>query len=270
MASVALPLHLSIEVLMHNQRNKKKGLTAGATVATFVLLGGGVAAAATPHGGFAGRGRAPGAFGTLESVHGSTLTVKSSTGATEKVTVTTSTTYEKTTTGTISLLKNGDKVTAIGSLSSGSLDASRVTIGSAGAGGFFGGRGGARPGSGTRPAGSEAAPPAGAAGGGAAAGGPGGAAGFTFVTGTASDVGKTSFTLTESSGTKGTVHVASSTTFSDTAKITEAKLTVGQSVTVIGTKAKSGTITATSVVEGKLGGFGGGFGGGYPGRPPAA
>jgi hypothetical protein len=254
------------------RRTRRARVAAGTAVATIFLLAGSGVAVAAPSGGFAGPGGGSGVVGTLQSVKGSTLTVKTTAGKTETAKVTSKTTYDKTTTGKISLLKAGATVTAIGTLSNGSLDASRVMIGTTG--GFAGG---GRPGGATGiPGGGEGGIPSGATGGTppSGAGGtnptaPTGRANFTFVSGTVSDITATSFALTETSGTKGTVKVASTTTISDTTKITESGLKVGQTVTIRGTTAKSGTVTALVVTEGKATGFGfGGFGG--SGRPPAA
>jgi hypothetical protein len=237
------------------RRIRRARVAVGTTVATIFLLAGSGVAAAASSGGFAGPGGWSGVVGTLSSVNGSTLTVRTTAGRTETAKVTSKTTYEKTTTGKISLLKAGATVTAIGTLSDGSLDASRVMIGAVG--GFAGGpgptRGGASGAGGTSPT------------------APTGRANFTFVSGTVSDITSSSFVLTETSGTKGTVEVAPTTTISDTTKISESGLKVGQTVTIRGTTAKSGAVTALAVAEGKSTGFGfglGGFGGG--GRPPAA
>jgi hypothetical protein len=249
------------------RRSRRARVAAGTTVATIFLLAGSGVASAGPSGGFAGRGGGGGLVGTLKSVKGSTLTVKTTAGKTETAKVTSKTTYDKTTTGKISLLKAGATVTAIGTLSNGSLDASRVMIGTVG--GFAGGGrpGGAAGGPGGGEGAAGGTPPSGAGGTNPTA--PTGRAGFTFVSGTVSDITATSFALTEASGTKGTVEVASTTTISDTTKISESALKVGQTVTIRGTTAKSGTVTALVVTEGKAAGFGfGGFSGG--GRPPAA
>jgi hypothetical protein len=247
------------------RRIRRARVAVGTTVATIFLLAGSGVAAAAPSGGFAGRGGGSGVVGTLRSVKGSTLTVKTTAGKTETAKVTSKTTYEKTTTGKISLLKAGATVTAIGTLSNGSLDASRVMIGAVGGFAGAGGPGGAA----GRPGGGEGGVPSGASGGTppSGAGGtsptaPTGRANFTFVSGTVSDITATSFALTETSGTKGTVEVAPTTTISDTTKISESGLKVGQTVTIRGTTAKSGAVTALAVTEGKSTGFGlGGFGG---------
>lgn len=105
---------------------------------------------ATPGaGGFAGGGFTS---GTIQSISGDKMVVKTVQGTTVTVTTDSSTKISKTSSASLSDLKVGERVTAVGkSTGSGSVTATTVTEGGVlgGAGGFGGFRGGAGGGSGT-------------------------------------------------------------------------------------------------------------------------
>ena len=85
----------------------------------------------------------------------------------------------------------------------------------------------------------------------------------TFTRGVVQSVGDGTFTVTGIDGTAVTVTTSSSTDVSITKTGSVSDLKVGDTVVVRG-KTSNGTITATTIREGALGGFGG-FGGPPPG-----
>jgi hypothetical protein len=114
-------------------------------------------------GGFGGRGGFT--TGTVKLVKGSTLYVTTTDGNVVRVSVPAATAVTKTVTTKLSALKPGDAVTAIGAAGSdGIIQAQRVSIGTAGAGGFgggFGRRAGANGGNGGAQGANGTAPAAG-------------------------------------------------------------------------------------------------------------
>lgn len=108
------------------------------------------AAGGTQGGGGAAGGRGGFTSGTIASIDGDTITLTLADGSTVKVTANTDTKVTTTTDSSVSDLKTGDTVTAIGAPdSSGNVTATTISEGQAAFGG--GGFGGARP-SGTAPA----------------------------------------------------------------------------------------------------------------------
>lgn len=93
-------------------------------------------------GGFLGRAGGGFTTGTVKLVKGTTLYVTTTDGNTVKVSVPAATAVTKTVTTKLAALKPGDTVTAIGQAgSNGVITAARVTVGTAGFGGGFGGFG---------------------------------------------------------------------------------------------------------------------------------
>lgn len=217
--------------------------------------GGGTAPAQGARPGFGGGG-----FGTIASIDGSNLTIQDRSGTTTKVVTSSSTSVTKSASGTAGDIKVGDTVMVVGTGSSSTIAATRVTDDgkvSAAAGGQ-GAPGGGRPGNGGPPAGG-----AGAFNGRQAPGGAGaGAAGQAVTRGVVASVGNGTFTVTGIDGTAVTVTTSSSTAVSIAKTATLADLQVGDTVMVRGAAA-NGTITATSIRDGVLGG-------GPPGANPRA
>jgi hypothetical protein len=260
--------------------NRRERFAAGATAAVLVVgVSGGTAWAAgstTTAPGANARGGGFSVSGTLVSVGKSSLAFKLSDGTVATATLSSSTVYTKTATVKASALKKGQTVTVTGTESAGTIPATRITVGGGGFGGF-GGAGGRRPG-GAEGAGGSTTPrsfPEGAAG---HFGEGFGGGGFTPPTfGTISAVSGGNFTLTEANKTTVKVTTSSSTTISETSKITKSGLTVGQTLSIRGTEKSNTVVAASSVSEGNLGfaGFGGrpgggGAAGGAPGGTPPA
>lgn len=202
-------------------------------------------------GGFAGRGGG-GTVGSISAVSGSTLTIKDFNGQSTKVATTSKTTVTKSVSGALSDINVGDHVTVVGTGSTTQLAAQRITDTgtSATAGGTAGG---AFPGGGGGGNGNGAAPP-------------GGTSSFSFATGTVKSVNESTFVVASSSGSTSTVTTSSSTTVTKQTAGTVSDLSVGEQVVVTGTT-NNGVVTATSIREGAVGGFGGRNGGG-PGQTP--
>lgn len=216
----------------------------------------------TNDGGFPGG--SPGGFrdggatiGTIASVNGTTLTVAAMTGppgqttagapsgsSTVKITTTDATTVTKSVTATLSELKVGDRIRAVGTGSTTALVATSVTDEGtvATTGDAVGGLGGP--------------------------GGPGGPGGFgdlnrVIVSGTVTAIDGKKITV-KTTDTTATVTTSSGTTFSKNETVAVSDLAVGDIAVVRGTKT-NGTAAATSI---RAGDFGGGFGpgGAAPGR----
>lgn len=204
-----------------------------------------------------------GGFGTISSIDGSTLTIEDQSGSSTKVVTSDSTTVTASETGSVDDIKVGDTVMVVGTGSSTEIAATRVTDdgdvkadadqpdrpdGASGNGPGFNGNG---PPGGQMPGGGQA---------------PSGAANMSATRGVVKSVGDGTFTVTGMGDTTVTVTTDSSTTvtISKAAKLSDLK--VGDTVMVRGDEA-DGTITATSIREGELGGpMGGGpMGGGPPG-----
>jgi hypothetical protein len=115
-----------------------------------------------------------------------------------------------------------------------------------GAGGFEGGTGGFTGQAGTG-AGAGGTAAAGGGGGGTAAGGGTASTGTPVVVGTVSKVSGTTITVKNFAGKSVTVKVPASASVTVTGKAALKGLKAGESISVVGTKASSGTVTATSV-----------------------
>jgi hypothetical protein len=224
-------------------------LTVGGVLGVKALSGNGSPAAATsasaagaarPQGGFPGGGT----FGTLTSVNGSTLTLTMQDGTTKTVTTSSTTRITKTVDGTLSDIKVGDNVVAMGTANGTTITAQRVTD-----------RGTQAPGgpgaNGARPNGNGGPPPGAAPNGGAAGGG--------FAAGTVKSISGSTIVLTAPDGTATTVKTESATTYSVTKTVALSALITGQNLVVQGTPNSDGSIAATNVQQG--GGFGGRPGG---------
>jgi hypothetical protein len=229
---------------------RRLGLATAGVVGSLVLAAGGVAGAAesAPSGSapprahpFSPGSSAPAATGTVKSVGTNSFVVTTPSGSTVTVDVTSSTTYSEPGTASPSFasLKVGQQVVVVGSNSSGTVTATRVSIGPA------------------RYRGPNDAP---------------------AVTGTVKSVGTKSFAVTTGSGATVTVDVTASTTYRESGTSTAgfADVVVGVHVTVLGSTS-GGTVTATRVtigVAGPAGGSvpapGGGFAGPSSGARPAA
>ena len=245
-------------------------LAVGGFFGVKALAGGGSSSTSTASqnpangGGPGGAGRR-GTVGTLQSIDGSTLTVATfnrggdngtnAAGGTTTVVTNGSTKFYKAASGSLSDIKTGDRVTAMGTPDgTNSLTAARITdtgtmnaaLGPGGGGGvrrFGNGNGnGAPPPSNpnvTRPDPNS------------------------FANGTVKSISGTTLTVTQNDGTTKTVNSNGSTVVSVLKAVSINDLTTGQAVTVRGNNNSDGTVTASNVVEG-MGGFGRGFGGGQP------
>lgn len=201
-----------------------------------------------------------GGFGTIADINGSTLTIEHQDNTTTKVVTSSKTSVTTSAPGTVDDIEVGDTVTVIGTGTSPDITATSVmddgkvstTAGNQGGpGGFGNGR-----------------PPGGAEGGfqprqgqnGQIPGGgqgdrqvPGGANGASFTRGVVASVGDGTFTVTGIDGTAVTVTTSATTPVSVTKSATVGDLKVGDQVVVRGKQSK-GTITATNIREGGLGG----------------
>ena len=191
-------------------------------------------------GGFGGRGG--GTAGTISAIDGSTLTIDGLNGATVKVVTTGSTVVTSRVTGTVGDLTSGDHVTVVGAASGSSVAATVITD-------------------------QNASTPAGAGRAGGLGGGffPGAGAPADVVTGTVSGGNGSTVTITKGDGSTVSVSTSPATTIDIVKTIPVAGLATGETVRVIGSTAGDGTVTASTIDEGALGG-GRGFGGFVP--PP--
>lgn len=231
-------------------------------------------ATSTPGGAGQGEGFrrnfAGGGVGTIASINGSNLTLKNGGGKTTKVVTSSKTSVTTSSSGTVGDIEVGDTVTVIGTGTSPSITATRVMDdGKVSADAGNGGPGGFAPGSRFRRGANGQAPDGAGPGPGRFPGGgqfPGANGTTAFTRGTVASVGNGTFTVTAVDGTAVTVTTSSSTTVSVTKTASVSDLKVGDEVVVRG-KRSNGTITATNIREGALGG--GFFGRNRPnGAPP--
>ena len=252
-----------------DKRRRGVRVTYAAAVALGLAIGGGaIAGAATgstssttppsnsaggPAGHFGFGGTPPAAFGTVASVGVDTFTVTTRDGTKVTVDVNGATTYmdPSVTTPSFTDVKVGDHVAVFGTDSSNTVTATSVALGGPGGPGGPGGNG---PGGFGAHRAFGGTPPA--------------------AFGTVASVGADTFTLSTIDGTKVTVDVSGTTTYTDpgvtTPSFTDVK--VGDHVAVFGSDS-SNTVTATKVALGGPEGDGpGGFGGhrAFGGTPPAA
>ena len=217
----------------------------------------------SPTGAFAQRPTA----GTITDINGSSFTVKATdfNGSTSNVKVTTSrdTTYSDSVEGAVSDLKKGDTVIATGTTTDGVFTATRITEAQLiqrranngnGKGGAYGGDG---PGFFT-----QGGPPPGADNSsGSARIGPGGANGENFATGEIQSISGDTITVATPDGSTSTIKTTSATKVIVNKTIKFKDLKVGDTVRVTGDDSK-GTVSATEVTRGDVGGgFFGGPGG---------
>lgn len=238
-------------------------LAIGGFAGAKALSGGGSkpATSASPSGGATGRG-GRGTVGTLQSVDGSTLTVASFNGNTTTVLTSSSTKFLKSVTGSVSDIKVGDRVVAMGTPSgTNTVAAQRLSdMGAGGAG--FGGRQGP-PGTRIRRFGNGTAPD----------NGPNGGAPpdpNSLAAGTVKSVSGTTLTVAQNDGTTKTVTTTPSTAITVLKPAVLQDLTTGDQVAITGTTNTDGTVTARTVREGAAGaifGFGRGGRGGGGGGP---
>ena len=186
-----------------------------------------------------------GLVGTLASISGDTLIVTTQSGVKTTVHTSSATVFTASVAGSITDVKVGDQVSAIGtSAGTDHITAQRVTdTGTTASGGPGGGQG---PGNGTppnRPAGATRSP-------------------GSFAAGTVTSVSGSTLTLKSTSGTMTTVDTGSAT-FSVVNTVSLQDLRTGVNVSVSGPVANDGSVTATAVRQGGRGGFG--PGGGAPG-----
>ena len=244
-------------------------LAVGGFFGVEALAGGGSSSTSTASqgpangGGPGGAGRR-GTVGTLQSIDGSTLAVATFTrgqnsggAAAGTTTVITdgSTKFYKTVSGSMSDIKTGDRVTAMGTPSgTTALTAARITdtgIMNAALGGPGAGGGGRRAGNGNGN-GNNAAPPSNP--------------NFTrpdpntFAAGTVKSISGSTMTVTEADGTTKTVNTTGSTAVMVLKSVSINDLSTGQAIVVRGATNSDGTVTANNVVQG-VGGFGGRGGG---------
>lgn len=220
-----------------------------------------------------------GGFGKIATIDGANLTIKNAqTSDTTKVVTSSDTKVTKTVSGSLDDIKVGDTVMVVGTGTSPDITATTVTddgkvSADANGGPTFNGNGGPPgAGEGQFPSGGQRqfqdgqAPPNGQApnGGQGFNGAPGGDGATTGTRGVVKSVGDGTFTVTGMDGTVVTVTTSSSTKVNVTKDGTVSDLKVGDQVMVRG-ETNNGTITATSIREGALGGF---FRGGN--RPPGA
>jgi hypothetical protein len=182
-----------------------------------------------------GRGNA----GTIASIDGTTITLTTQTGTT-KVVASANTTVSLSVAGAIGDIKTGDHVVVMGAASGATVAADRIVDTGTNATTGFGGRGG----------GPGGPPPAGGPSGNPPAGGPRGGGGF--VTGTVASIGATSLTITVPDGTTTNVTTTSSTQVTTEKTGTLQDLATGDQVTVSGTTASDGTVTATAIRQGGM------------------
>jgi len=258
-------------------------LAVGGFFAVKALAGGGSStstAAQTPAngGGPGGAGRR-GTVGTLQSIDGSTLTVATfnrgagannsvnnpgAAGGTTTVITNGSTKFYKTVSGSLSDVKTGDRVTAMGTPDgTTSLTAARITdtgTMTAAFGGPGGNGGGRRFRNGNGPNtqngnGNDNNTP------------PPSNPNVTrpdpnsFASGTVKSISGTTLTVTQPDGTTKTVKTTGSTAFSVLKGVSISDLTTGQVIVVGGKMNSDGTVTANNVLEGVGGGGFGRFGG---------
>ena len=246
------------------------------------IAGGGSSSTSTasqaPDGAGRGNGRR-GTIGTLQSIDGSTLTVATfnrggndqnggAAGGTTTVITNGSTKFYKTVSGSLSDIKDGDRVTAMGTPDgSNAVTAARITdtgtMMNVAFGGPDGGPGGGRRFNGNGSGGPPPSDP-----------------NFTrpdpnsFANGTVKSISGSTFTVTDNNGTTKTVNTNGSTAVSVLKNVSLNDLATGQQIIVRGTTNSDGTVTATNVLEGVggfgRGGFGGRFGGGGGGQTPGS
>ncbi len=257
-------------------------LAVGGFFGVKALAGGGsstsTAANAPTAGGQGGAGRR-GTIGTLQSIDGSTLTVATfnrgagganggggaaaGVGNTTTVTTGSSTKFYKTVSGALSDIKVGDRVTAMGTpAGDNTVTAARITdIGTMNAGGFagFGGGngGGRRFRNGNNPNG-NGAPPSSLPNGGTRPDP------NSFANGTVKSISGTTLTVADAQGATKTVNTTGATTYMVLKSVSINDLQTGQLVVISGKTNSDGTVSANTVAEGVVGGFGGG--GGFRGR----
>lgn len=247
----------------------------------------------------AGQGRGPGTRGTISSIKGSTLTVDQTDGTVTKIVTDSSTTVSMTIDGTLADVAVGDQVTVLGTVTGTSISATQITDqgnaaelqaqrqqqqqqrqqnGQTGQNAQNGQNGPNGSGQGFTPptdsAGNTVVPPGGP-GGSIPADGQGrqrgngnfpGGAGGGFTMGEVTAKTATSLTVKANDGTEYTVTLAGDGKVSKTVTGKVSDLKVGETVTVQGTTAADGTVTASRIVSGTAAAGGpGGFGGGPPG-----
>src|SRR5947209_7457529 len=253
-------------------------LAVGGFVGVSALSGGGSSSSTSTAGQAPGNGQGNqgrrGTIGMLQSIDGSTLTVATfnrgndpqgggntgnAAGGTTTVITNGSTKFYKTVSGSLSDIKTGDRVTAMGTPGTNAVTAARIidtgTMADA-FGGPGGGGGGARRfrGNDTQN-GNGSTPPSNP--------------NVTrpdpnsFANGTVKSISGSTLTVTQQDGTTKTVDTNGSTAVSVLKAVSINDLATGQVVVVRGTTNSDGTVSATSVSDG-VGGFrrGGGFGGG--------
>lgn len=192
-------------------------------------------------------GNGSGGFGTIAGIDGSNLTIEDQSGTTTKVVTSSSTSVTKSVSGTVDDVKVGDTVMVVGTGSSSTIAATRV-IDDGKVPADAPANGGPPLGAG-RPSGGQ-----GAANGQGPPVGPRGGAGGGMTRGVVQSLGDGTFTITGIDGSAVNVTTSSSTQVSVVKTATRADLQVGDTVMVRGTAA-NGTITATSIRDGVLGGF---------------
>lgn len=271
-------------------------LIVGAIFGVKALAGGGSSSSTSTAGqaqGNRGQGNPArrGTVGNLQSIDGSTLTVATfarggnaggasngagngatAGGGTTTVITNGSTKFYKTVNGSLSDVKVGDRVTAMGTpAGTNAVTAARITDtgtmadtfggpGGGGAGRFRNGNGNGNGGTGSTPSSNPnvTRPDP-----------------NSFANGTVKTIAGSTLTVAQQDGTTKTVDTTGSTAVSVLKAVSINDLTTGQVVVVRGATNSDGTVTATNVVQG-VGGFGGGGrfggrfgGGGDNGQPPA-
>ena len=220
-----------------DKRRRGVRVTYVAAVALGLAIGGGAVAGAAsgstssttptsssadgPGGYFGFGGTPPAAFGTVASVGANSFTVTTHDGTKVTVDVSGTTTYvdSAVTTPSLADVKAGDHVAVFGTDTAGTVTATKVAVGGPDRNGH-GGPGDSRGFGGTPPA----------------------------ASGTVDSVGTNTFTLSSPDGTKVSVDVGSSTTYTEFGKTSAsiADVTVGAHVAVFGTDTAN-TVTATKV-----------------------
>lgn len=207
-------------------------------------------------GGFGGPG-GRGGDGTIASIDGSTIKMTTQAGTTVNVVTSPSTTVTVSSTGASSDIKAGDNVRVTGTTSGTTVTADEIT--DSGTTALADGPGGGRgfpPGGGAAPNGA-AAPTGGAAANNGGAGGPNGGFrgdGRPPTSGVVKSVNGSSFTVTPTDGTTVTVATSSATTVTLVKPSTVQALKVGDTIEANGATATDGTVTASSIRSGALGG----------------